>query len=396
MTQTTIVLISAVPFHTVTQRPQHFARLLAQRGWRVLYVDGPVSVLGPLRNRELLKRLVPKQPLEEIPVSGKGRLQVLTPVAGLPFGNRYRKLNQFNQRMLAVQIQRAVPGPYVVLSVLPGAVDLLEHLHPMAVLYDCVDLHAGFGGTLNPDVVNQMESELAWASRKVFASADLLLERMKQLHSDVQLLPNAAEVDHFASTATAHVHPLLENIPVPRVGLIGGMGPWVDFEFLGRLASLRPGVQFVFVGPVETDVSGVRALPNVHFLGRQPYQELPQFLAGFDATLVSFVQSELTRGVNPIKVYEYLAAGKEVISTPNPELIKLRDFLWIAESGEQAAGYLDAILMGQRRTSAEQYEQFNREHSWVAQVEKLERALLDVLPVSISTPQTLSNQGEGS
>lgn len=383
MNAITLVLIGAVPFHGVTQRPQHFARLLAERGWNVLYVDSPVTLLGPLRNRELAGRLFPADRITEIPLPANphsGRLRILSPVVSLPFGNRYRAANRLNQRMLAYQIKATVPGPYLLMPMLPGSVDLIPYLRPFAVVYDCVDLHNGFGGLLDPEVVNQMEQELVYASRTVMATSDLLRDRMSQWHSEVQLIPNAAEIEHFRTTSKAPVHELLAHIPQPRIGLIGGIGPWVDLVFLRELAESMPEVQLVMVGPVETDISALQRLENVHFLGRQPYTELPRFLAGFSATLVSFARSELTQGVNPIKVYEYLAADKQVISTPNHELLKISDMIWIAEDGKQAATHLQRILIGERRAGLEAQARFSEVHSWSARVTQLEEILKGVIP----------------
>ncbi len=385
----TVVITAAVPFHGVTQRPQHFARLLAERGWNVLYVDAPVTLLGPLRNRELFHRLLPAERVTEVPIqreSPSGQLRVLSPIASLPFGNRYRFLNRWNQRMLAYQIRANLTGPCLLLPMLPGSVDLIPYLRPLAVVYDCVDVHSGFGGLLNPEVVNRMEEQLVYASRSVIATSDLLRDRMSQWHSDVQLIQNAAEIEHFQTTATAPVHELLKDIPEPRIGLIGGIGPWVDLVFLRELAEAKPDVQIVMVGPVETDVSELERLPNVHFLGRQPYASLPQFLAGFCATLVSFVRNELTQGVNPIKVYEYLAADKQVISTPNYELLKISDMLWIAEDGRQAAEHLTRILNGERRVSAEAQAAFSEAHSWSAQVNRVQAILRSTVPDEIASP----------
>ena len=390
MTRNTLVIAGAVPFDGVTQRPQHFARLLAQRGWDVLYVDSPVTWLAPLRHRELLPLLLPSDRVREVPIENSlGRLRVLSPVAVLPFGNRYRFINRVNQRLLAQQIVANVSGPCILMPLLPSSVDLIPFLRPLAVVYDCVDVHTGFGGLLDPDVVNRMEEDLVFSSRSVIATSDLLFERMTRLHSDVHLIPNAAETAHFQTTGSAAVHPLLHDIPEPRVGLVGGIGPWVDLNFVAELADAKPELQFVIVGPIETDVSALARRSNVHFLGRQPYAELPQFLAGFAATLVSFVNNDLTQGVNPIKVYEYLAADKQVVSTPNHELLKLSELIWIAHNGKEAADAVTRILNGERKVNQADQQRFSEAHSWSAQVERVERALRGVVPSA--QPQNATN-----
>jgi glycosyltransferase involved in cell wall biosynthesis len=383
MSKPTIIIISAVPWDGTTARPQHMAKGLAKRGWNVLFVDGPVTWLAPLRNRQMISHLVPKQPVREVPLpEGYGTLRVLSPIACLPFGNRYRFLNRINQRLLALQIGTAMPGPYVLLPMLPASVDLVAHLHPVAVLYDCVDFHAEFHGTLDPSVMEEMETDLVHVSRTVFATADALAERMSHHHADVRLVANAAEIQHFLQTPTASVHPKLHDIPTPRIGLVGGIGWWVDQEFIKYIAQALPQVHIVMVGPVETNVDSLRALPNVHFLGLQPYAELPQFLRGFEVTLVSFVQSELSKSVNPIKVYEYIAAGKEVIATPMHELKKLDSLIWITPTYDDAVAVVKRVLAGETRTDPETRTAFISSHSWDARVGEVDAAIQQAMPRS--------------
>ncbi|WP_026974072.1 glycosyltransferase [Alicyclobacillus contaminans] len=396
MTRPTIVLTSAVPWSGTTARPQHFARGLAERGWNVLFVNPPVTWLSPLKNPSLRQRLLPRQSLHAMagtmPAAetmnsdgGRGQVRVLSPVAVLPFGNMYRTVNRWNQALLAQQIRTACPGPYILLPMLPTSVDLIPHLSPVAVVYDCVDFHAHFEGWIAADVVDGMERALVYQSRFVYATADRLKQRMEQWHCDVRLLPNAAEVDHFATAATAAEHPLLKNIPGPRVGFVGGIGSWVDQAFIAGLAQQLSDIHFVLIGPVETSVEALQQQPNVHFLGLQPYAELPQFLAGFAATLVAFRNNELSQAVNPIKVYEYLAAGREVVSTPIHEITsRMSDYVWLARNADEGVAALLEILNGRRRAKAEDVANFLRANTWSARVDTLHEALFGLLPAANS------------
>ncbi|MCL6517144.1 glycosyltransferase [Alicyclobacillus sp.] len=392
MGSATVVITAAVPWDGTTARPHHFARGLAQRGWDVLFVEAPVTLIAPLKNPALRARLLPAHPIEDIRLSppnaaesaeARGRLRVLHPVACLPFANLYRTVNRWNQALLARAIRQAAPGPHVLLPQLPNSVDLVPTLHPAAVVYDCVDLHSGFSGFVRPEVVDGMEADLAAISRTVIATADALAERMRALHPDVRLVPNAAEVEHFRSTATAPVHPRLAAIPEPRVALVGGFGHWVDYGFLRALAQGLPEVQFVMIGPVETDVSALSALPNVHFLGLQPYRELPQYLAGCRAALVSFVRSDLTRSVNPIKVFEYLAADREVVATSTHEIDKLEEYVWVARSPAEGLEMLRRVLDGARRCNDAKRRAFVERNSWAARVAEVDAILRAALPAHL-------------
>ncbi|MBX5436940.1 MAG: glycosyltransferase [Alicyclobacillaceae bacterium] len=309
---------------------------------------------------------------------------MLSPPAVLPFANVCRPVNRVNQRLLASLIRQAAPGPYVLLATLPGSVDLVPALAPVATVYDCVDFHSEFPGFVSPPVVDRMEADLAGVSRVVFTTARRLQERMEQLHTDVRLIPNAAETEHFQAALSAEPHEELGAIPRPRVAMVGGVGPWIDQRWLAELADRLPGVQFVLIGPVETDVTALRQRANVHLLGRRPYNRLPRYLAGCQAALVPFrTDDPVAMAVNPIKVYEYLAAGREVVATPIPELLQMDDLLWLAPDAETAAEALRRILDGERRAPDERIQTFVAANSWDARVQAVDEALRSVVPLAL-------------
>jgi glycosyltransferase involved in cell wall biosynthesis len=375
----TIVVMAAVAWEEVFARNQHLARGLAQRGWDVVYVEPPVTWLSPLKNRAYLHKLRLRPRLATQPLDDAASLRVLTPPPILPFGQRDRRINRINQRRLAQCIRGAVDGPLLLYTYLPGSVDLLPHLRPQAVVYDCADDHAAFPGTHDPKLVRALEDDLVAASQHVFATSHGLWERLSALRPDVRLIPNAAEVDHFQTTEQALPHPLLAAIPEPRLGFIGGIGAWVDQDYIRGIAIRRPDLQLVLIGPALTDISRLRGHGNIHLLGPQPYSELPRFLRGFQATLFCFSRSPLTESVNPVKVYEYLAAGKEVIATPNRELAQLQDLVWLAADPDQAVAAMDRILVGERRCNGARREAFIHANSWSNRVDEVEKMLLVAL-----------------
>lgn len=383
MGKPTVVLTSAVAWHGVTARPQHLARYLAVFGWDVLFVESPITWLSPLKNKSLRAQLIPKTPSFEVPLpAGSGRLRVLSPVAQLPFGNVSRRLNRWNQKLLAAQIESHVEGSILLLSHLPNSADLVPHLRPIAVLYDCVDFHAEFSGFVNRQVVNELERDLAYLSRTVFATADALYTRMKMWNVNTALLPNAAEITHFATTDQVSVHENLLSIPEPRVGFIGGIGSWVNLQFIQEMAVLRPNVHFVMIGPVEANIEHTRKQPNVHFLGRQPYNELPKYLRGFAATLFAFKDNALTQSVNPVKIYEYIAANREVIATPTHELLKFEEFVWLTPSPQNGVDALDAILRGARKLDDARRDAFLANNSWESRAREVNKVLHALIPPS--------------
>jgi len=103
-------------------------------------------------------------------------------------------------------------------------------------------------------------------------------------------------------------------------------------DLLADVARQRPQWHIVLVGDSTVDLTAYRSLPNMHFLGRKPYADLPAYCRHFDVGLIPFKINELTKAVNPIKLREYLAAGLPVVSTPLPEAALLRELVHVADT----------------------------------------------------------------
>lgn len=117
------------------------------------------------------------------------------------------------------------------------------------------------------------------------------------------------------------------------------------------------------------------SVSNIHFLGRKPYEELPNYCKGFDVALNPFVMNELTRNVNPLKVREYLAAGLQVVSTDIPEVRVLEDCL-VGENHEAFIARIEEIL--QNPKPREEVSDAIRHESWDAKVDELREIMRKV------------------
>ncbi|HEX8967344.1 MAG TPA: glycosyltransferase, partial [Chloroflexota bacterium] len=150
---------------------------------------------------------------------------------------------------------------------------------------------------------------------------------------------------------------------------------WVDVKLIAQLARARPAWSFVLVGPVGIDVSPLRGLANVHLVGPRAYASLPGYLAGMDVGLIPFERSTLTYHADPIKAYEYLAAGLPVVATDLPALRRLSHVVRLAGTPAEFLEQLDAaITEGRDARHAERQAEAAR-HSWTARFETIERLL---------------------
>ncbi|WP_232364242.1 glycosyltransferase [Desulforapulum autotrophicum] len=277
-------------------------------------------------------------------------LYVLTPlVIPLPSSPLVRRLNRL---LLITQIRLALgkvkEGPTQIWSFTPDVAYTLGHFNEEKVVYYCVDDHASFSG-YNKAQVLQDEKELCHKSDLVITTAMVLQEAKKDWNPNTILVPHGVDFDHFnrAVHETFSCPKELEFIPRPRLGFFGLIRDWVDVDLLWEVAQKRADWHFVLIGDADSSVelSKYRSTPNMHFLGRKKYQDLPAFCQHFDMGLIPFKVNELTHAVNPIKLREYLAAGLPVISTPMPE-VKLYDkFIQIVETQEEFEKAVEKYLL---------------------------------------------------
>jgi glycosyltransferase involved in cell wall biosynthesis len=151
------------------------------------------------------------------------------------------------------------------------------------------------------------------------ATAETLRIKYQQLHPSISVLPNGVDYSSFEQALREKKIPEgMVNIPHPIVGFVGVLFSFLDYPRLRRTIQKMPDVSFVFVGRVEYE-KGIRELcdlPNVYILGNRPQSLIPAYISSFDVCINPFKFDEVSRHVSPLKVFEYLACGKPVLSTP--------------------------------------------------------------------------------
>jgi glycosyltransferase involved in cell wall biosynthesis len=299
----TIVVFSHLRWDFVFQRPQHLLSRLAQH-YPVLFVEEPEYDEGaPFMHRT--------SPVPNVTVC-----RAHTNIHANGFHDEQLRLLQ---PMVA---QLAPPGEEVVAwFYTPMALPLLQALRPALVVYDCMDELASFKNP--PKQLLQRESALLSIADLVFAGGPSLYEAKKHRHPNVHCFPSSVDVKHFQQALDrTRVHPQQEAIPHPRLGFYGVLDERFDPELVGEVADAHPEWQIVLAGPVvKIDPERLPRRANIHYLGQQPYERLPDLLAGWDVCLMPFAINEATKFISPTKVLEYMAAQLPIVSTPIADVV---------------------------------------------------------------------------
>ncbi len=333
-----MICLSHLRWDFVFQRPQHLlSRCARQR--RVFFVEEP--------------ELGVDFPRLEVREAQPG---VLVAVPRLPEGLDEEQQVSIQRRLLGEMVRRHAIEEYVLWYYTPMAIPFTRHLMPRAVVYDCMDELSAFAGA--PSRLHEHEAELFRRSHLVLTGGHSLYEAKKGRHHNIHPLPSSVDVEHFARARREQPEPADQAaIPRPRLGFFGVIDERMDLRLLADVARARPDWHIVLLGPVvKIDPATLPRLPNIHYLGKKAYEELPTYLAGWDVALLPFARNDATRFISPTKTPEYLAACKPVVSTSIRDVVRPYGELGLVRIADTPGGFVAAIeecLDEERGASAE-------------------------------------------
>lgn len=347
------------------QRPQQLALQFAERGHRVYYFR---TTFSSSEAYEPVVRLVaPNVFTVSLPCTGK------PPVI-------------YSESLDPAQLDSVVSGIELLRTrfSIGAAVSVVDHpfwapvcgrLTNHRVVYDCMDHHAGFSNN-NSNVLSQ-ESRLLNSADLVVASSAKLFDMVKVSSANPLLVRNAGQYEHFCAPPAK----LAFEKTRPVIGYYGAISEWFDAALVAQAARQMPECDFVLVGSTYgANLSPVKDLPNVRMFGEVPYTDLPGYLHSFDVCMIPFQVNELTLATNPVKVYEYLSAGKPVVSIDLPELALMKDVIETAATAEAFIAGLRKALTDNAPARVEARRAFARENTWAKRGEVLDAALDALFP----------------
>jgi len=333
----TIIYPPTIDYRWLYQRPQQMMRALARQGFRTIFCNNDAY----FREKPYFKEVE----------------------------TNFFICNRIDPRQIDL-----VKNPILWVSYPPHAA-LIGKYGEKLLVFDAIDEPAEEFEHWNQKIpIFQKEADI------IFATADTLYQHHRQVHSNVHLCPNGADYSHFAK-ADADVPPLLPDMPcdgLPIVGYYGAVATWIDWDLVKFLVDAHPEYSFVFIGPLY----GLESFPlkgkNIHFLDRKEYEVLPTYLSHFSACIIPFKLSRMIQGCNPIKMYEYFSAGKPVVATAMPELIKCREAL-IGRNPKEFSFQLRKAVEEDSKASKERRKAFARENSWDARASLAARVIRETL-----------------
>jgi glycosyltransferase involved in cell wall biosynthesis len=398
-----VYLFSPIPYSFLHQRPQKLADQFVQSGIPVTFIE-PCGLTEYLQRRKkglvklvlysivfqafgFLSFLIPASgsaPRRRVTGGAEGPALTIVPMPIVYPSNRVDSalLERVNaaifRQALRWEVLRFIredeESIAIVQSPFWGLV--LQSGDFTTIAYDCLDEITLFSGRASVERFESYERHLIDIASTTFVTAEKLEERLRTIapgHPVVRV-PNGVDFEWFQERAARQGSPPdIQETSHPVAGYVGVLRAWFDYDLVGHLARTMPDVSFIMVGPLDFEFrnSHLRAIPNLRWIGRREYAEMPRYISAFDVCLIPFLTGKVSQTTNPVKVFEYFALGKPVVSTPMHELLPFRNdgLLRFAGGQEEFASAIRDSLTEPPGELPERRRDVARRHSWRALTE---------------------------
>jgi glycosyltransferase involved in cell wall biosynthesis len=369
-----IIVHSHLCWDWVWQRPQQFLSRLSQRH-KILFVE----TVGP--DPHLAAPYARFRSADGFPNITILRLQFPAwqwADGGFVDSERRRLVQQaLKSELVAGQFENPVQWFYDPMAVTSFG----GHMNEVAVVYDCMDELSKFKGA--PPVIAEREQELLALADVVFTGGRKMYESKSRFNDNCHFYGCGVDVAHFgnARNEATLVPDDIAGLKKPVLGYFGVVDERMDYELVAKLADANPDWSVVMIGPaIKVDPAGFPQRPNLHWLGGRDYKDLPSCCKGFDVCLMPFAMNEHTEFINPTKSLEYMATGREIVSSAVPDVISnFGSVVKVAHSHDEFIQLCRHAVEQPDQKAIERGLEMTSENSWESIVNKLEQHIRDVL-----------------
>jgi glycosyltransferase involved in cell wall biosynthesis len=376
-----LIILSTSYWDSPLKFRRHQWALLASRdGYKVTYVNPTFTIASFVQDKDA-KHIFWNYFRK--PVRVNENLQVITMPPLFPFQRKLLWVDKINRKIsgwILDQKLREIRSKENVTIIVYEPNDLYRSLKiPHAVLvYECVDEHSEYPfNSRVKDKVIAIEQKLLKEADLVSVTSLFLLEKKRRFNPNHVYTPNGVNFPLFNSALKKEtaIPADIEGIDGSIILYVGAIMEWFDYELVLKIAENKAW-SVVLIGPQTINHHLFKDVANIHCLGVKKQHELPGYLKKADVCIIPFLINDLVKGVNPLKLYEYLAAGRPVVSTALPDVIpfKQENYVHIGRSHQEFIAHLDHLIKGKDAPDIVQARTgLAREYSW----ENIYRKLFD-------------------
>jgi glycosyltransferase involved in cell wall biosynthesis len=346
-----IICFCHLRWNFVYQRPQHLLTRFAQHR-RVFVVEEPMY--GASENHLEVKQVENKM--------------IWVAVPHLKDGLNDLEITEAQQILVDELVSTYYISKFISWYYSPMPLSFSDQLDPALVVYDCMDELSAFNGA--PVALVNKEKELFQRADIVFTGGHNLYKAKRPQHSNIYPIPSSIDKDHFSKARLEITDPVDQaNIPHPRIGFYGVVDERFNLQLLQEIATAQPEWHFVVIGPVvKIDPDTLPRKENIHYLGGKSYDQLPEYLGGWDIAMMPFALNASTQYISPTKTPEYLAGGKQVISTSITDVVDPYGKAGLVYIADNAADFVKAATIALSKKDDKEWlakvDQFLSNISW--------------------------------
>ncbi len=366
-----LVCFSHLRWGFVYQRPQHLLSRFSNYT-RVFFIEEPMYHDAP----------------DKLHISESDK-NVFVVVPYLTNGTTHKDAVAKQKKLVDSLFSLMEISNYFIWYYTPMALSFSDHLTPQLTVYDCMDELAAF--KFAPKELKDNEKKLLSIADVVFTGGHSIYEAKKHSHTNIHSFPSSIDKQHFGIARKKTKDPVDQaDIPHPRLGFFGVIDERMDINLIGEMADAKPDWHFVIIGPVvKIDPATLPNNSNIHYLGGKSYKELPSYIANWDVALIPFAINESTKYISPTKTPEYLAAGKQVVSTPIKDVIAPygdNNLVYIGSTTEEFIKHSETILSKKRNKDwLDKVDNFLEGNSWERTWSQMVRHIENILETNQST-----------
>lgn len=385
LSEQNILCFATDPWHSIWRNRHQIMSRLARTN-RVLYIEPKIYTLSEWRQGKVSGS---DMQCPRLTMVMENLWLYRHPVYGL--ASNHWPIDRLGQRLRIASLRRAMRQLGMERPILwlcrPTTVDVVGHFDEALVCYHVVDEYAAYTFFESGKRQQMMSAEqrLLNLADIVLVVSPTLLETKSRYHSNVHLVRNGVDFDAFARVTRANMPPPpdIAMLPRPRIGYVGSISDKLDFKLLRYIAKALPACSLVLIGPIsrhsQADSLLEAGLDNVTFLGRKDVCDVPHYINACDVCLLPYKQNEWTRNIDALKLYEYLACGKPVVSVDLPTARRYAGVVRIADGREAFVAAVKAALAESSTTAIKQRLAVARENTWGQRVTLISRLVVQAL-----------------
>lgn len=334
---------------------QQIMKQLSKRN-RILFVESQISILHGIKYLALfLKKL--RNSLRGVWVVRESHesLYIFSPPPlFFPFDNYFMFLNSINQKILLFFLKRVLKRlnfkPSIFWVFHPRHNELIGVLGEKISIYHCID---EYSVEKNSEIRRRVLAELEEYTMEkvdiVFACSEEIFKAKNSLHNNTHLLRPGIDIERFKVALKGNrIASDVKGIKSPRIGFVGTVNRRLNINLIHDIALQKPEWSIVLIGINQLNRKTnrfLKKLNNIHLLGFKRLEELPSYLMVMDICIIPYMINEFTKAIFPLKLFEYLAVGKPIITTPLPDLESFNNVVTIAKNSSEFINSIEELLV---------------------------------------------------